>query len=234
VNTTADAAVSLANVEFAWPGGSPLLRIDALKICAGERVFLFGDSGSGKSTLLGLVAGIHLPVRGRVTVLGHDTRALSGSARDRLRGAQMGFVFQQFNLINYLSVLDNVVLPLAFSAARRQRLGGLEAGRREARGLLSRLGLEEALAARTPAQLSVGQQQRVAVARALLGAPALVICDEPTSALDKDARDSFLAVLTEQCARVQATLLFVSHDRDLAAHFSRHIDMRALRVPPAC
>jgi len=223
-----ETVVEFDRVEYAWPGHQPLLQVPQLRIAAGERVFVSGPSGSGKSTLLGLIAGIHLPSTGRVSVFGQDTSALRASARDRLRGDQMGFVFQQFNLITYLSVVDNVLLPLSFSKKRRQRLGSPTQARAQADSLLARLGLSVYAAGQPAAQLSVGQQQRVAAARALLGSPQLIICDEPTSALDAEAKDSFLDLIASECQRTGAALLFVSHDLALARHFQRHIDMHDL------
>jgi len=224
----AECIVDLDDVVYAWPGHEPLLKISRMQVAAGERVFVSGPSGSGKSTLLGLIAAIHLPTRGCVTLFGKDTRTMSASARDRLRGAEMGFVFQQFNLISYLSVMDNVLLPVSFSAARRERLGGIADREQQADALLAHLGLSGHINRQPAAELSVGQQQRVAVARALLGKPKLIICDEPTSALDMESRDSFLDVLANECQRNNAALIFVSHDQSLAAHFDQHLDMHAL------
>lgn len=223
-----DDVVRLEQVSFAWPDHHPLLDIPELSVEAGERVFLFGPSGSGKSTLLGLIAGIHLPGKGTVRLFGRDTTRLKASARDRVRGEEMGFVFQQFNLIPYLSVLENVLLPLSFAPTRRARAGSGAEARRQADSLLAHLGIGGHTSTRRPTELSVGQQQRVAVARALLGSPRLIICDEPTSALDADARDGFLDVLSAECARTGAALLFVSHDRALARHFTRTLDMHEI------
>jgi len=219
------AVLAVRGLEFGWSPGASLIRIDSLDVARGERVFVHGPSGSGKSTLLGLIAGIHLPRRGSVLIQGRDTRSLSRGGRDALRGTEMGFVFQQFNLLPYLSVVDNVLLPLTFSADRRRRAGGWPEGRRQAIDLLRRLGMA-ALLERQPGALSVGQQQRVAVARALLGAPPLVLCDEPTSALDEQARDDFMELLLAECERSQAALLFVSHDRDLMPRFDRRLALR--------
>jgi putative ABC transport system ATP-binding protein len=228
--------VAISGLRFAWPGGSLSLAVGSLSIARGERVFIHGPSGSGKSTLLGLIAGIHRPDAGSLCLLGQDLAELGSGERDRLRGATLGYVFQQFNLVPYLSVLENVLLPLTFSPERRARAetqAGSMAGVREAGcELLQRLGLEAELGTRRPTALSVGQQQRVAVARALLGTPPLIICDEPTSALDADARDAFLDVLAAQCSASGAALLFVSHDRALAAHFERQLDMRQFQVAP--
>jgi putative ABC transport system ATP-binding protein len=221
--------VELEGVQFGWPDETPLLSIERLELSPGERLFIHGPSGSGKSTLLGLIAGIQLPTQGSVKLLGTDLRAVTAGARDRLRGNELGFVFQQFNLVPYLSVLDNVLLPLTFARGRRERCGGMEAARTAAAQLLERLGIEDFLAPRRPAELSVGQQQRVAVARALLGGPQLIICDEPTSALDAGARDSFLDVLLAEASNSGAAILFVSHDAALASHFDRTVEMSSFR-----
>jgi len=228
---TADPILSLSGVQFRWPDGPRLLDIDHFELAAGERVFLHGPSGSGKSTLLGLIAGIHQPAAGLVRIRGQNTAEMRASLRDRIRGADVGYVFQQFNLVPYLSVLDNVLLPLTFAAERRARVQG--APEEQALGLLRQLGLDEALAGRAPGSLSVGQQQRVAVARALLGNPPLVICDEPTSALDADARQDFMDLLIRSVQASQAALLFVSHDAGLADHFSRHLELQDGRLIPS-
>lgn len=220
-----DPVLRLSDVRYRWPGGPLLLEIEAFELAAQERVFLQGPSGSGKSTLLGLVAGIHVAESGQVQLLGRDLAAMSASARDRLRGAELGYVFQQFNLVPYLSVIENVLLPLTFSRTRRQRAEDAGQPAEQALGLLRRLGLPEEVAGRRPGSLSVGQQQRVAVARALLGRPRLVICDEPTSALDAEARDAFLDLLVDACEDTGAALLFVSHDPALADRFSRHLTL---------
>ena len=183
-------------------------------------MFLHGPSGSGKSTLLGLLAGVLLPGGGQVRLLGTDWAALSGARRDAFRADHVGYIFQQFNLLPYLSVLDNVLLPCRFSALRRQRADAAAGtARASAAALLERVGLGAPLWTRPAAQLSVGQQQRVAAARALIGQPELVIADEPTSALDAALRDSFMALLLQQCRDAGSTLVFVSHDERLAARF---------------
>jgi putative ABC transport system ATP-binding protein len=220
----------LEGLRFAWPGGPPLIDIGDFEVGAGERVFLHGPSGCGKSTLLNLVAGTLAPQAGRIEVAGEAVSGASERVRDRLRADHVGFVFQMFNLLPYLSVVDNVVLPCRFSARRRQRAlardGSLEAG---AKRLLAALGLgDAALQARAATGLSVGQQQRVAAARALIGAPELVMADEPTSALDHDAREGFLQLLFAECAQAGSALVFVSHDHTLRPLFERHQDLRAL------
>lgn len=222
--------VALENLRFDWPD-APCLDIPDFELGAGERVFLHGPSGSGKSTLLNLLAGVLLPQRGTVRVLGHALDTLSGRARDRFRADHIGFVFQQFNLVPYLTALDNVLLPCRFSARRRNRAGD---ARDAATRLLVQLDLAPALWARRATALSVGQQQRVAAARALIGRPELVIADEPTSALDADLRESFLSLLLRECAASGSSLLFVSHERQLAAQFDRSVALLQLsRRQPA-
>jgi len=211
----------LNEVRFAYRGGAPVLDIPALHIARGERVFLHGPSGSGKTTLLGLVSGVLVPTAGSVQVLGSDLSTMRSAMRDRFRAAHIGYVFQMFNLIPYLSVRDNITLPVRLSAARRARLNGVDADA-EADRLAK--GLEiDALLSQPVTSLSVGQQQRVAVARALIGAPELIVCDEPTSALDTDRRERFLELLFASIERAGSSLLFVSHDLSLAVRFGRTI-----------
>ena len=217
--------LSVRGVRFRWPGATEdSVRIDELALRPGERVFLRGPSGSGKSTLLSLIAGILVADSGSVRLMGIEWSALSASRRDRFRADHVGYIFQQFNLLPYLTVLDNVLLPYRFSPVRARRAGG----RKEAQRLLERAGLGRELWARSATALSVGQQQRVAAARALLGQPELVIADEPTSALDEDLRESFMDLLAQCCAEARSALLFVSHDARLAARFDRTIDLREL------
>ena len=214
------AVVELRDVAHAWR--EPLLAIDALDVAAGECVFVHGPSGSGKSTLLNLVAGVLPAQRGCVRVLGRDLARTSAAARDRWRADHIGVIFQQFNLIPYLDVAANVRLACRFSPRRRERArsaGGIDA---EAARLVAALGLDAGKLAHRPAwTLSIGEQQRVAAARALIGAPELVVADEPTSALDADARDAFVDLLLDECRRAESAVLFVSHDRALAARFDR-------------
>lgn len=228
---TAASVIELAQVEFSWRGAAPLLGIEQLSIRQGERVFLRGPSGSGKSTLLGLIGGVLVPSRGSVRLLGTDIAALGAAERDRFRGEHLGFIFQMFNLIPYLNVLQNVLLPTEFSHARRERVGKDRAG--EARRLLQALGLTGDLLNRSVTQLSIGQQQRVAAARALLGRPEILIADEPTSALDTDTRAGFLELLLNECRELGATLLFVSHDTSLQTHFDRSLAMADINTVTA-
>jgi len=224
-------AIDLAQVKFAWPGAPPLLDIEELAVAPGERVFLRGPSGSGKSTLLGLIGGVLAPDSGAVRVLGQPLHEMSAAARDRFRGEHVGFVFQMFNLIPYLGVLENVLLALRFAPARAARIPAAERAA-EAMRLLAALGLGDSTALGRPVtQLSIGQQQRVAAARALFGRPGLLVADEPTSSLDHDARESFLQLLMQECAAHGTTLLFVSHDPTLATLFDRQYSLDEINKP---
>ena len=222
-----DKTVDIDALEFAYNGDSPLIKIDSFEVGAGETVFLKGSSGSGKSTLLGLIAGVLRPDAGSVRVLNYEFAELTGTLRDRVRANHIGVIFQQFNLMPYLGVVDNVVLACKFSKQRRNRISGDPRG--EAKRLLSRLGVDTTLLARgRVVDMSVGQQQRVAVARALIGKPDLVIADEPTSALDADSRDTFIELLLEEIEKSGAALLFVSHDANLASHFQRSVALEEI------
>jgi len=220
--------LDIKNVCFRWKNsGSLLLNLPEFKIEKHEHVFLQGPSGSGKSTLLGLVGGILVSESGTLKVLGQDIQNLSRSGRDSFRVDHIGFIFQLFNLLPYLSIEENVMLPLSFSSIRAKRAGRTKIDQfKEAKRLLKALALEEQLAKKSPVtELSVGQQQRVAAARALIGNPELIVADEPTSALDSDLRHSFLELLFGECKKAGSTLLFVSHDSTLSDLFSRKISM---------
>lgn len=222
--------IRIDNLLFRWSAGEePCLDIPGMEIHAGERIFLHGPSGSGKSTFLGLLGGVLLPERGTVRMLNSELSQIGGAARDRFRADHVGIIFQQFNLVPYLSVIDNVILPCRFSA-RRGRIAKAEgrSWREEAARLLAHLDLDPGLYRRPALQLSVGQQQRAAAARALIGRPEIVIADEPTSSLDAERQTAFLDLLQRECNAAQATLLFVSHDRRLAPAFSREIALPSL------
>lgn len=225
-------AVYLQDVIFSYEQNAPLLRIDELLIEEGERVFLYGPSGSGKTTLLGLVAGVLRANAGEVQVLGKDLTRLSPSARDRHRGAEMGYIFQSFNLIPYLSVRENIALPCQVHAKRMKRITASTLDGEISR-IASRLDLDGFLH-KPVTKLSTGQQQRVAIARAVIGAPRLVIADEPTSSLDRDRQESFLRLLVEVCDEARSTLIFVSHDNSLMSRFERHISVSEINQGVSC
>lgn len=219
------AAVRLRDVRFAWPGRSGFgLNVSEFDLRAGERLFLFGESGSGKSTLLNLICGLMEAGSGSVEVLDHNLSVLSGTARDRLRSEQIGVVFQMFNLLPYASPLDNIVLPLSFAPNRRRRAGPDPV--REAERLAERMGLSaDLMTKRSSADLSVGQQQRVAVARALIGSPPLIVADEPTSALDARAQKDFIDLMFSQLDDTGSSLIMVSHDLSLSEKFDRTVHL---------
>ncbi|MBI3188829.1 MAG: ABC transporter ATP-binding protein [Gammaproteobacteria bacterium] len=220
-------AIDLRNVQFRWRPKMPLvLELPQLEVRRGERLFIKGASGSGKSTLLSLIGGVMLPQAGELRVLGQQLDRLSAGERDAFRARHIGFIFQMFNLLPYLSVIDNVLLPCHFSANRRESVRSKGATLHdEAVRLLEHLDLSASLMQRPVTELSVGQQQRVAAARALIGNPELVIADEPTSALDADRRAGFLKLLLNECAAQQATLVFVSHDAALEKMFDRSVHL---------
>ncbi len=208
------------NLQFSY-ANKTVLHIPTWQVAMGSRIFLRGASGSGKSTLLNLLCGMLVPTRGDLRVLERDMTLMSGHSRDRFRARHMGVVFQQFNLIPWLSVRDNVHLAAYFAdgqASVSQRLSELA----------DQLHLSSTLLERKAAQLSIGQQQRVAVMRALINQPDILLVDEPTSALDQDNRDAFINLLMTTLDTCGATLLFVSHDQTLAGHFPLQFSMAEL------
>jgi putative ABC transport system ATP-binding protein len=222
------AAIRIRDLRFRWrPGLAEVLAIPRFQVGRGEHLFIRGASGSGKSTLLSLLAGVNAPSAGEIRVLDQPLHRLSGVQRDHFRADHIGFVFQLFNLIPYLSVLENVTLPCRFSKLRTRRATAAGCSLdSEARRLLAHLEMDsDELIHRRVTELSVGQQQRVATARALIGAPEILIADEPTSALDSDMRENFIRLLFQECAATGSTLLFVSHDRQLEGLFGHHIAM---------
>ena len=230
-------AVAIQKLQFSWPRGPQaarshigpapsVLNIANFTLAKGEKLFLKGASGSGKSTLLQLIAGVLLPTEGEITVLGQPISRLSAGKRDQFRADHLGFVFQLFNLLGFLNVLDNVLLPCQFSKLRAQR--ALTQGASlalAATNLLTALGLPSMAREHPVSRLSVGQQQRVALARALLGAPGLIICDEPTSAIDVEHRERFMQLLLAQVEKTGAALLLVSHDPALERYFDRTVQL---------
>ena len=212
--------IDIEPLRYAWTSaGEDTLALGALQVSAGQTVFLHGPSGCGKSTLLGLLAGVILPQSGRVSLLGQDWAALRPGQRDAFRADHVGVVFQQFNLLPYLSVLDNVVLPCRFSALRRERCQADGGPQVAAQNWLQRMAMPAELWTRRADALSVGQQQRVAAARALMGQPELILADEPTSALDAALRQDFMNLLLQATRDAGSTLVCVSHDAAQATRF---------------
>ncbi len=218
--------VKMSGVRFAWPGGRAFeIHVNELSLPASSRTLLVGPSGGGKSTLLSLLCGIVSPQEGEISVLGTDIVGLSSSARDKFRAEHIGVIFQMFNLLPYGSVTDNVVLPLSFAPGRRQRVTQVGSAAAEAERLLTELGLDRSVLDGSASALSVGQQQRVAVARALIGSPELLVADEPTSALDEEHQERFLDLLFRQIEGAGSSLLMVSHDRRISSMFDNVIEL---------
>ena len=220
-------AIAISELRFGYGSDDDVLAIRELRVRTSQRVFLFGPSGCGKSTLLAMIGGVLVPREGAVAVLGENLSGMNSAARDRVRADHVGFIFQQFNLVPYLSVVENVSLPCRYSRRRLKRAGDADGSvEKSAARLLSALGIGEELRSRKSTDLSVGQQQRVAAARALIGRPELVLADEPTSSLDADRRREFINLLVSECRRANSTVIFVSHDASLATHFDVAIDLQ--------
>lgn len=217
-----ESIIIVSGVSFVWPGRTDFrLDIPDFRVGTGERVLLTGPSGSGKTTLLNLLCGTGLPASGSVEILGTVLNGLSAAARDRFRAEHIGVIFQMFNLLPYGSAIDNVILPLSFAPGRRTRASGSGGAEAEAERLLEALDLPARYHKAPAATLSIGQQQRVAAARALIGMPEILIADEPTSALDRANQERFLDLLFSQIAAAGTTLIMVSHDDGLAERFDR-------------
>lgn len=220
--------LKIESLGFSWPGDVvPVIDGLNLEVGRGQRVFLAGASGSGKSTLLALIGGLVAPATGTIRFAGQDLAMLSRTARDRFRADHLGVIFQQFNLLPWLNPIANVRLGCQFSHIRRQRAGNADEA---ARKLLEGMGLPEDRWTRRADELSVGQQQRVAAARALIGQPDLVLADEPTSALDADRRDDFIELLFAEAERAGSAVLFVSHDRELASRFDATVELAEIHA----
>ena len=214
--------VEIKDIQFRYPGTlNCVLDIPELKIQKNEKIFLYGPSGCGKTTLLEALAGVLVPESGIVSICNTEIQNLSSSKRDRFRAAKMGYIFQSFNLIPYLTVGENITLPLYLSFERRKNTP-LKNEKEQVQYICTELGIESLLN-KSVTELSIGQQQRVAAARALLGKPELILADEPTSALDFDHREKFIKLLFSLCEKSKTALLFVSHDRTLEKLFDRSI-----------
>ncbi|WP_404365147.1 ABC transporter ATP-binding protein [Marinobacter sp.] len=225
LDTAPVPAIKSRELSFQWPGSPNMLRYPDLTLAAGEHLFLRGPSGSGKSTLLAMLCGLALPASGQLLVMGTDFCRLSGARRDRFRADHLGVIFQQFNLVPYLDTTANVTLPCRLSARRHSH--ACPSPREQAQALLQALDIGAEDWHRPVSALSVGQQQRVAAARALIGAPAVILADEPTSALDTGNRDRFMALLLAQASLRGTSVVLVSHDSGLAHRFDRAVNLEA-------
>lgn len=222
----AKPVLKLRKVLFRWQGRSSFsLSLADLTVSYGEKLLLLGASGTGKSTLLSVISGTLLPDQGSVEIAKTEITNLSASARDRFRAEQLGVIFQQFNLLPFGSVADNILLPLRFAPIRRNRVKDAKS---EVARLCAALGLPVDIGREKASSLSVGQQQRVAVARALIGHPPLIIADEPTSALDINSQDAFLDLLFTQAQTQGTSVVMVSHDERLGPRFDRILHMEEI------
>ena len=221
--------IDAKHLEFSWPNADSFkLSVDSLSIAKNEKIFIQGPSGCGKSTLLSLLSGVNLASSGKLKVLGATLGSLSASQRDQFRADHIGLIFQMFNLLPYLTTLENVMLACEFSQSRKKNaLKHSSSIEQEAKRLLAHLEIANKNLLNKPVnQLSVGQQQRVAAARALIGSPEIIIADEPTSSLDADRCDAFMNLLLQEANACHSTLIFVSHDKGLTTHFDRALQLK--------
>jgi putative ABC transport system ATP-binding protein len=213
--------IRLDNLEFQYRGSDFFLRIAALTVESGSRAAVIGPSGSGKTTLLNLISGVSVPSAGRITVDGVEISAMPEPARRRYRIQNIGMVFQEFELLDYLTVLDNILLPYRISPALRLTRDVRQRAEELARGV----GIGDKLS-RNVDRLSHGERQRVGICRALVTRPPLVLADEPTGSLDPGNKGRVLEILIDYARRSSATFIAVTHDHDLLGHFERVIDFR--------
>jgi ABC-type lipoprotein export system ATPase subunit len=213
--------IAISDLEFQFPHSDFRLAVPALEIAGAERVAIIGPSGSGKTTLLHLISGILSPSRGAIRVLDHDLSTLSDAGRRAFRVAQIGLVFQSFELVGYLNVFENILLPYRLNPALKLTP---EIKARVAR-LAGETGIEHRLGY-FPHRLSQGERQRVAICRAMLPEPPLLLADEPTGNLDPLAKQRVVDILYQQVERTGATLLMVTHDTEIAARFPRVLNCR--------
>lgn len=222
------STLKIQNLKFKYKGMSELvLDIPFFNLEKGEKVFLHGPSGSGKSTFLEIISGVLPFSEGDVQVAGTSLSMLSPREKDQHRANHLGYIFQSFNLIPYLTVQENILLPLGLSPQKRTQVSFADQNH-ILQHLCMSLGIEDLLN-KNVMELSIGQQQRVAAARAMIGNPELILADEPTSALDYDHREKFIQLLFEHSKNTKCSLLFVSHDKTLEKLFDRSVDLRELQ-----
>ncbi len=219
-----ETIIKIDSLRFHWSKKSSFrIYISGFTVKRGEKILLLGESGSGKTTLLSLIAGFLDPLSGEININGKSINSLTSSKKDKFRADNFGIIFQQFNLLPYANIIDNIILPLYFS---KRRSTHIKNRRDVAMTLCRRLKLPDDIAESKASSLSVGQQQRVAVARALIGNPPLIIADEPTSSLDTETQEKFLDLMFEQIDQNKSTLLMVSHDKSLSRRFDRIINIK--------
>lgn len=223
-----DSIVKIESLRFQWSKNSNFkIFVPKLEVGRGKKVLFLGESGSGKTTLLSLICGFLEPISGSILINDKIISDLTSTNKDAYRSDNIGIIFQQFNLLPYANVIDNIILPLYFS---KQRSKKVENKINAAMNLCDQLRLPESILNQKASNLSVGQQQRVAVARALIGSPSIIVADEPTSSLDTEAQELFLDLMFDQISKNSSTLLMVSHDKSLTNYFDQVIDINEILV----
>ena len=223
-----DSIVKIESLRFQWSKNNNFkIFVPKLEVGRGKKVLFLGESGSGKTTLLSLICGFLEPLSGSISINDKIISNLTSTNKDAYRSDNIGIIFQQFNLLPYANVIDNIVLPLYFS---KQRSKKVENKTNAAMTLCDQLRLPESILNQKASNLSVGQQQRVAVARALIGSPSIIVADEPTSSLDTEAQELFLDLMFDQISKNSSTLLMVSHDKSLTNYFDQVIDINEILV----
>ena len=223
-----DSIVKIESLRFQWSKNNNFkIFVPKLEVGRGKKVLFLGESGSGKTTLLSLICGFLEPLTGSISINDKIISDLTSTNKDAYRSDNIGIIFQQFNLLPYANVIDNIVLPLYFS---KQRSKKVENKTNAAMTLCDQLRLPESILNQKASNLSVGQQQRVAVARALIGSPSIIVADEPTSSLDTEAQELFLDLMFDQISKNSSTLLMVSHDKSLTNYFDQVIDINEILV----
>ena len=223
--------IQLKNVFFKYSDNdSYSLDIPAFSLNEGDQLFLEGPSGSGKSTFLNILAGLIHVHQGDINILNTAIKSLNQVQKDRFRADHFGIIFQSFNLIPYLSVLENISLPSIFSDLKKNRiLSRVHSIEEEAKRLCDSLNINQHLQNTPVKKLSIGQQQRVAIARACFGSPEIIISDEASSALDPQNKVQFLSLLQSECKKNKSSLIFVSHDQTLKPSFDQHLHIQDLQ-----
>tara|TARA_Y100001949_G_scaffold155002_1_gene142962 strand:- start:2909 stop:3595 length:687 start_codon:yes stop_codon:yes gene_type:complete len=223
-----DSIVKIESLRFQWSKNNNFkIFVPKLEVGRGKKVLFLGESGSGKTTLLSLICGFLEPLSGSISINDKIISDLTSTNKDAYRSDNIGIIFQQFNLLPYANVIDNIILPLYFS---KQRSKKVENKINAAMNLCDQLRLPESILNQKASNLSVGQQQRVAVARALIGSPSIIVADEPTSSLDTEAQELFLDLMFDQISKNSSTLLMVSHDKSLTNYFDQVIDINEILV----
>ncbi len=223
-----DSIVKIESLRFQWSKNNNFkIFVPKLEVGRGKKVLFLGESGSGKTTLLSLICGFLEPLSGSISINDKIISDLTSTNKDAYRSDNIGIIFQQFNLLPYANVIDNIILPLYFS---KQRSKKVENKINAAMDLCNQLRLPESILNQKASNLSVGQQQRVAVARALIGSPSIIVADEPTSSLDTEAQELFLDLMFDQISKNSSTLLMVSHDKSLTNYFDQVIDINEILI----